>query len=57
MSDDLHSRLRPFIGDHATDGADTVLVLQGFRDRAEIEEFMDTMLEAGVFRSKKLKDA
>jgi hypothetical protein len=45
----LHSRLRPMIGDHKVDGPDTVLVLEGFRDRAEIEEFVERMEVAGVF--------
>lgn len=47
MSD--FSKLKPFIADKA--GAkNSVLILEGFSSKEEIEEFMDKLLSAGIVK-------
>lgn len=44
------AKLRPHFGDDKDDGPKTVLVLKGFSGPAEIQAFMDAILEAGIVR-------
>ena len=46
------SKLRPFIGDDNEDGPDTVLVIKGFSGRAEIEHFMDGLMQLGLTKPR-----
>ena len=47
------AHLRPYIGDHKTDGKNTVLWFEGFSGEKEVHAFLAALVETGVVKIPK----